>query len=175
MAGGLIGSGRGRRARYQPLAEINVTPLVDVMLVLLIIFMVAAPLLTVGVQVDLPRTSANPISNPDEPLVVSVRADGGIILQETPIELADLIPRLQAIAATRGREETRVFVRGDRAANYGRIAETLSAIQQGGFTRVALQMDQATTPAAPAARPGQAPAARPGQVPAAQPARPQGR
>lgn len=168
MAGGMLGNGRGRRARYQPLAEINVTPLVDVMLVLLIIFMVAAPLLTVGVQVDLPRTSANPISNPDEPLVVSVRADGGIILQETPIEMADLIPRLQAIAATRGREETRVFVRGDRAANYGRIAETLSAIQQGGFSRVALQMDQATTQPAP-----QRPAAPlPGTQP---PARPQGR
>jgi biopolymer transport protein TolR len=164
MAAGLIGNGGGRKGRYRPMAEINVTPLVDVMLVLLIIFMVAAPLLTVGVQVDLPRTAANPISNPDEPLIVSVRADGGIILQETPIEMADLVPRLQAIAANRGRDEVRVFVRGDRAASYGRIAEALAAIQQGGFSRVALQMDQAT---APPPRPGQqAPAqgsARPGQ------------
>jgi biopolymer transport protein TolR len=161
----MIGNGRGRKARYRPLAEINVTPLVDVMLVLLIIFMIAAPLLTVGVQVDLPRTSANPISNPDEPLVVSVRADGGIILMETPIEFGELVPRLQAIAQTRGREEARIFVRGDRAANYGRIAETLTAIQQGGFSRVALQMDQATTPAQP---PRQAQPPRPAQAPARQ-------
>jgi biopolymer transport protein TolR len=160
MAAGLIGNGGGRKRRYRPMAEINVTPLVDVMLVLLIIFMVAAPLLTVGVQVELPRTAANPIANPDEPLIVSVRADGGIILQETPIEMADLIPRLQAIAASRGRDEVRVFVRGDRAASYGRIAETLAAIQQGGFSRVALQMDQATAAPLrqrePPARPQQA-------------------
>jgi biopolymer transport protein TolR len=165
MAAGLIGNGGGRKGRYRPMAEINVTPLVDVMLVLLIIFMIAAPLLTVGVQVDLPRTAANPISSPDEPLIVSVRADGGIILQETPIELADLIPRLRAIAANRGRDEVRVFVRGDRAASYGRIAETLAAIQQGGFSRVALQMDQ--TAASPQ-RPGQVPP-RPAETRPAQP------
>jgi biopolymer transport protein TolR len=159
MAGGLIGNGGGRKGRYRPMAEINVTPLVDVMLVLLIIFMVAAPLMTVGVQVDLPRTAANPLSNPDEPLVVSVRADGSVILMETPIAFEELVPRLQAIAQTRnqtrGREETRVFVRGDRAANYGRIAETLTAIQQGGFSRVALQMDQATGAPARPAQPAQ--------------------
>ncbi|MCU0985017.1 MAG: biopolymer transporter ExbD [Acetobacteraceae bacterium] len=157
MAAGMIGNGGGRKGRYRPMAEINVTPLVDVMLVLLIIFMVAAPLMTVGVQVDLPRTAANPLSNPDEPLVVSVRADGSVILMETPIAFEELVPRLQAIAQTRGREEARVFVRGDRAANYGRIAETLTAIQQGGFSRVALQMDQATgAPPAPQ-RPAPAP------------------
>lgn len=166
MAAGLIGNGGGRKGRYRPMAEINVTPLVDVMLVLLIIFMIAAPLMTVGVQVDLPRTAANPISNPDEPLVVSVRADGGIILQETAIELEDLVPRLQAIAANRGRDEVRIFVRGDRAVAYGRIAETLTAIQQGGFTRVALQMEQAAAPA----RPREAPA-RPGQTQPRQPGR----
>ncbi len=153
-----MGNGGGRKGRYRPMAEINVTPFVDVMLVLLIIFMVAAPLMTVGVQVDLPRTSANPLSNPDEPLVVSVRADGSVILMETPIAFEELVPRLQAIAQTRGREEARVFVRGDRAANYGRIAETLTAIQQGGFSRVALQMDQATgAPPAPPQRPAPAP------------------
>jgi len=92
MAGGLIGNGTRRRRRYQPLAEINVVPFIDIMLVLLIIFMVAAPLLTIGVEVDLPRTAANPIANPDEPLIVSVRADGGIILQESPIELGELVP-----------------------------------------------------------------------------------
>jgi len=171
MAGGLIGNGRGRRRRYQPLAEINVVPFIDIMLVLLIIFMVAAPLLTIGVQVDLPRTTANPIANPDEPLVVSVRADGGIMLQESPIDIAELVPRLQAIAANRGRDEVRVFVRGDRAANYGRIAETLTAIQQGGFSRVALQMDQAApTPAQRAPAQG-----TPAQGAPAQPQRQPGR
>ncbi len=161
MAAGLIGNGGGRKGRYRPIAEINVTPLVDVMLVLLIIFMVTAPLLTVGVQVDLPRTAASPISSPDEPLIVSVRADGVVILQETPIDMADLVPRLQAIAANRARDEVRVFVRGDRAASYGRIAEALTAIQQGGFSRVALQMDQATvTPPRPGQQ-GQTPQARP--------------
>jgi biopolymer transport protein TolR len=166
MAGGLIDNGTRRRRRYQPLAEINVVPFIDIMLVLLIIFMVAAPLLTIGVEVDLPRTAANPIANPDEPLIVSVRADGGIILQESPIELGELVPRLQAIAANRVRDEVRVFVRGDRAASYGRIAETLTAIQQGGFTRVALQMDQAP----PAPRP-----AAPSQPAPAQPQRQPGR
>jgi biopolymer transport protein TolR len=169
MAGGLMGNGGGRKGRYRPMAEINVTPLVDVMLVLLIIFMIAAPLMTVGVQVDLPRTAASPLSNPDEPLVVSVRADGSVILMETPIAFEELVPRLRAIAETRGREETRVFVRGDRAANYGRIAETLTAIQQGGFSRVALQMDQAIGAPTQPAQVQPAPA----QVPPAP--RPQGR
>ena len=117
-----------------------------------------------GVSRILSRTAANPLSNPDEPLVVSVRADGSVILMETPISFEDLVPRLQAIARTRGREETRVFVRGDRAANYGRIAETLTAIQQGGFSRVALQMDQATG-APPARGQAQPPRQQPASVP----------
>ena len=122
--------------RRRPLAEINVTPFVDVMLVLLIIFMVTAPLLTVGVPVDLPKTDANPITGQDEPLVVSVNSAGDVYLQETKIDLNDLVPRLQAI--TTNKPETRIFVRGDKSVNYGRIVEVMGTISAAGFTHVAL-------------------------------------
>jgi biopolymer transport protein TolR len=134
--------------RYAPLAEINVTPLVDVMLVLLIIFMVTAPLLTVGVEINLPRTQANPISQPDEPLTVSVRADGAVFVQEQPTGIEELAARLAAIA--QNKPELRIFVKGDRGANYGRIAEVLGAINRGGFSRVALITDAADSRPAPA-------------------------
>jgi biopolymer transport protein TolR len=135
-------------ARYAPLAEINVTPLVDVMLVLLIIFMVTAPLLTVGVEINLPRTQANPVSQPDEPLTVSVRADGAVFVQETETGIEELTARLAAIA--QNKPELRIFVKGDRGANYGRIAEVLGAINRGGFSKVALITDSADSRPAPA-------------------------
>ncbi len=127
--------GRGGHI-YQPMAEINVTPMVDVMLVLLVIFMVTAPLMTVGVPVDLPKANANAINERTEPLVVSVTADGAVYIQETEIELAALGPRLAAI--TFNKSDIRIFVRGDRAVDYGRVMAVMSAISAAGFSKVAL-------------------------------------
>ena len=112
------------------------TPFVDVMLVLLIVFMVTAPLLTVGVPVDLPETEAQTIADPDEPLVVSVDREGAVYLQDTQIELDKLVPRL--IAVTGSNPDTRIFVRGDRAIAYGRIMEVMGLVNAAGFKRVAL-------------------------------------
>ena len=140
MAGGLIQgySRRGghRRQQYRPLSEINVTPFVDVMLVLLIVFMVTAPLLTVGVPVDLPETQAETIADPDEPLVVSIDSQGAVYLQDTEIELDKLAPRL--IAVTGSNPDARIFVRGDRSIAYGRIMEVMGLVNAAGFKRVAL-------------------------------------
>ncbi|MGI4799422.1 MAG: protein TolR [Janthinobacterium lividum] len=149
MAGGpMQRSGRGR---YRAMAEINVTPLVDVMLVLLIVFMVAAPLMTSGVTVDLPKASAAPLAQDSEPLTVSVNAEGKIFLQETELTLTDLAPRLEAISENK--TDRRIFVRGDKGVSYGRIMETMAAITQGGFTKVALLAEQtggsAVTPGLP--------------------------
>ncbi len=128
--------GRGARAAYRPLAEINVTPFVDVMLVLLIVFMVTAPLLTVGVPVDLPKTQAQNISDPDDPLIISVNSGGEVFVQESAVELANLVPLL--IAITDANPEARIYVRGDRAIQYGRIMEVMGSVNAAGFTRVAL-------------------------------------
>jgi biopolymer transport protein TolR len=130
-----------RRGRIRPMSEINVTPFVDVMLVLLIVFMVTAPLLTVGVPVDLPKTKAQPLSQDREPLSVSVRRDGRIYLQRVPVDEADLVPRLTAIA-TNGYDQ-RVFVRGDQAVDYGRIMEVMALISSAGFTHIGLVTDVA--------------------------------
>ncbi len=124
------------RQRYQRMSQINVTPFVDVMLVLLVIFMITAPLLTVGVPVDLPQTKAPPLIQPDEPLEVTVNAKGEVFLQETVVELDALVPRLVAI--TRNNPEARIYVRGDRAVNYGRVLEVMGLITGAGFTRLAL-------------------------------------
>jgi biopolymer transport protein TolR len=118
------------------MAAINVTPFVDVMLVLLIVFMVTAPLLTTGVQVDLPESQAEGLPGQDEPLSVTVTADGTIYLQETEVALADLVPRLAAI--TEENRDARIFIRGDRGLVYGRIMEVIGTINRAGFTRVAL-------------------------------------
>lgn len=118
------------------MSEINVTPMVDVMLVLLIIFMVTAPLLTVGVNVDLPRTEASVIKGKDEPLTVTVNAEGRIFLQETELELDTLAPRLVAI--TRSNPDARIFVRGDKSIPYGRVMEVMGTINAAGFRKVAL-------------------------------------
>jgi len=136
MAGPLM-NGSGRRfGGYRPMSEINVTPFVDVMLVLLIVFMVTAPLLTVGVPVDLPKTKAKSIGESEEPLVISVDLEGTIFIQETPVELENLVPRLQAV--TENKADTRIYVRGDKGVNYGRVMEVMGNISVAGFTRVAL-------------------------------------
>lgn len=135
MAAAPIRRGRERRS-YRPMSEINVTPFVDVMLVLLVIFMVTAPLLTVAVPVDLPKAKAAAIGKPDKPLIVSVRADGTVFLQETRMDTATLIARLRAIA--RVRDEPRIFVRGDKAVPYGRVMQVMSSISTAGFPKVAL-------------------------------------
>ena len=133
-------AGSKSRGRYRPLAEINVTPLVDVMLVLLIIFMVTAPLMTSGVSVDLPKTSAQQLNSDSEPLTVSIKADGSIFLQEQAVDVGGLVSKLQGIA--QNNPERRIFVRGDKDLAYGRIMEVMGTITQGGFTKVALLAEQ---------------------------------
>lgn len=146
MAVSLGPSGRrGPQRRKAPItAEINVTPLVDVMLVLLVIFMVTAPLLTVGVPVDLPKTNASPMNEKDDPLTITVDAKGILYLQETPLELEVLVPRLVAI--TGSNPEARIYVRGDKGISYGRVMEVMGAISSAGFTKVALLSELPTTP-----------------------------
>jgi biopolymer transport protein TolR len=117
-------------------ANINITPLVDVMLVLLIIFMVTAPMMTVGVKVDLPKTQAAQISDQTEPLVVSIDHNGQVFLQETPISLDLLIPRLKAI--TGNNQDAKIYIRGDQSLSYGKIMETMGAIAASGFKKVSL-------------------------------------
>ena len=133
-----------RTKRHRPMGEINVTPFVDVMLVLLIVFMVTAPLLTVGVPVDLPRTEAKPLQGQDEPLAITVNAEGQVYLQETEIELAGLLPRLNAI--TGNNPDVRIFVRGDAAVDYGRVMEVMGTINAAGYRKVALVTQQKKKP-----------------------------
>jgi biopolymer transport protein TolR len=159
-------SGGGKRGRYRPLAEINVTPLVDVMLVLLIVFMVTAPLMSTAVNVDLPKVSASPVNQDSEPLNVSVTAEGKVFLQDGEVELPDLITKLQAIA--QDQKDRRIFVRGDKANSFGRMLEVMSTIIQGGFTKVSLLTDPSgVAPAGPGAAPqGGAPAVNAPAAPA---------
>ncbi len=133
---GLSGNGHRLAGRYRPMSEINVTPLVDVMLVLLVVFMVAAPLLTVGVPVDLPQTQAPPITEPKEPLVITINGEGRIFIQETEVPIDSLVPRLQAI--TGSNPDALLYVRGDRAINYGRVVEVMSLVSTAGFRKVSL-------------------------------------
>jgi biopolymer transport protein TolR len=142
------------RGRYRPLSEINVTPLVDVMLVLLIIFMVTAPLMTSGVSVDLPKTDAKPLNTDSQPLTVSIDSAGKIFLQDQELQLPELVAKLQAIAENN--QDRRIFVRGDKDLTYGRIMEVMGTITQGGFTKVALLAEQPATP--PASPPPATPA-----------------
>ncbi len=118
------------------MSEINVTPFVDVMLVLLVVFMITAPLLTVGVPVDLPESSAPEITGDDEPLAVTIDSLGAVFLQETEIALEELAPRL--IAVTERNADARIFVRGDRAVDYGKVMAVMGAINEAGFTNIAL-------------------------------------
>ena len=133
---GLSGGRRRRNKRHAPMSEINVTPFVDVMLVLLIIFMVAAPLLTVGVPIDLPESKAKQLNSETQPITISVREGGQVFLQETEIDTQDLIPKLQAIAKN-GYEE-RLYVRGDRATDYGTVMRIMGALNQAGYKKIGL-------------------------------------
>ena len=130
---------RRRRGRGRALSEINVTPLVDVMLVLLIVFMVSAPLLTVGVPVELPKTEAAAMQEQTEPLTVSIRADGALFLQESPTPFAELGPRLQALAGA-GLSKP-IYVRADGRAPYARVAQVMARLQAAGFTSIGLITD----------------------------------
>ena len=121
---------------YRPMSEINVTPFVDVMLVLLVVFMITAPLLTVGVPVDLPKAAAPLLQGQDEPLTVTLDAGGTIFIQETEVALDDLVARLVAI--TDRKADTRIFLRGDQGIPYGRVMEVMATIGSAGFTKVAL-------------------------------------
>lgn len=137
VGGGDGGGGRRRRRRsYQPMSEINVTPFVDVMLVLLIIFMVAAPLLTVGVPIDLPETQAKALEGDTEPLTISINSQGQIFIQDTEIPMDEVVPKLEAIAAN-GYDE-RIYVRGDQDADYGTMMKVMGRINAAGFKRLGL-------------------------------------
>lgn len=145
MAAGVIkndsgGGRRSRRRRAQPMSEINVTPFVDVMLVLLIIFMVAAPLLTVGVPVDLPKTAAGALpSDQEEPLTVTLTAQGAVQIQTTDVERSQLVIRLRAIASERSSD--RVFLRVDGSVPYAQVMEIMGALNAGGFSNIGLVTD----------------------------------
>ncbi|MBL4915854.1 protein TolR [Szabonella alba] len=146
MAGSVIqksggGGGRGRRKRKSaPMSEINVTPFVDVMLVLLIIFMVAAPLLTVGVPIELPRTAASAMpTEQEEPLAITMAADGRLLIQTQEVAENELIPRLQAVAAERSTDK--IFLRADGAIPYARVAQVMGALNAAGFRNIGLVTD----------------------------------
>src|SRR6266571_3365763 len=147
------GNSRAGAGRYRPMSEINVTPLVDVMLVLLVVFMVTAPLLTVGVPVELPQTQAPPINEPKEPLVITVNRDGAIFIAETSVPVESLVARLQSI--TGSNPDAVLYVRGDKEINYGRVLEVMSLVSSAGFRKVSLvaEMPRGKAPARP---PGQA-------------------
>jgi biopolymer transport protein TolR len=142
MAAAIQVRGRGgRRRRARPMSEINVTPFVDVMLVLLIVFMVTAPLLTVGVPVDLPKTKAQALSQEREPLSVTIRRGGTIYLQNVAVGEDELVPKLTAIAAN-GYDQ-RIYVRGDKSVDYGRVMEVMGLLSAAGFTHIGLVTDAA--------------------------------
>jgi biopolymer transport protein TolR len=135
---GIASSGHRRRRRHGVMSEINVTPMVDVMLVLLIIFMVSAPLLTVGVPIDLPQSQAKSLDQDKDPLTVSVNEKGQVFLQDTEIPVDELVAKLKAITENRGGLEERVYVRGARQVDYGTVMKVMGRLSSAGFRRVAL-------------------------------------
>jgi biopolymer transport protein TolR len=137
-AGTAAVAGRRRHRRRPVMAEINVTPMVDVMLVLLIIFMVSAPLLTVGVPIDLPQTQAKSLDQDREPLTVSLNVKGQVFLQNTEIPLEEVVAKLKAVTEARGGLDERIYVRGDRQVDYGTVMKVMGRISAAGFRRVAL-------------------------------------
>ncbi len=142
MNAGRKARGRSSKHRvYQPMSEINVTPFVDVMLVLLIVFMVTAPLLTVGVQIDLPKTEAQQIESTKEPLTISIDRQGRVFLQATDqaVSLEEIVPKLVAI--TKNRQDERIFVRGDDQASYGSVMKVMGLLNKAGFQKLALVTD----------------------------------
>jgi biopolymer transport protein TolR len=138
MSMGSSGGGGRRRGRKPVMAEINVTPMVDVMLVLLIIFMVSAPLLTVGVPLDLPQTQAKSLEQDKTPLQLSVDIKGKIFINDTEVSMAELIPKLKAITEARGGMEERIYMRADKKADYGTVARVMGQLSGAGFKRLAL-------------------------------------
>jgi biopolymer transport protein TolR len=139
--------GKRRHRRNPVMSEINVTPMVDVMLVLLIIFMVSAPLLTVGVPIDLPQTQASSLDQADkEPLAISVNTDGKVYLQNTEIKLEELVPKLQAISQARGGNDERIYVRGDKTVDYGTVMKVMGRLSAAGFRKVALVTEVEQSP-----------------------------
>ncbi len=147
MAGPMIGGGRGGRRRYRPMVDINITPMVDVMLVLLIVFMVTAPLITSGVSVNLPQANAKPVNSDAKPITITVKAGDEIYLSaggapDTQVQLSNLVATLQQ--ASQNDTSQRVFVRGDKDVSYGDIMQVLATVSQGGFTKVALLAKQPT-------------------------------
>ncbi len=146
LGGGSGGGGRRGYRRANVMAEINVTPMVDVMLVLLIIFMVSAPLLTVGVPLDLPQTAAKSLDQDKEPLTVSVQLTGKVFLNNTEIPMNELVPKLTAITQARGGMDERIFVRGDTKVDYGTVMRVMGRLSAAGFKRVALvtEVEQGT-------------------------------
>jgi biopolymer transport protein TolR len=139
--------GKRRHRRNPVMSEINVTPMVDVMLVLLIIFMVSAPLLTVGVPIDLPQTQASSLDQADkEPLAISVNTDGKVFLQNTEIPIEELVPKLQAISQARGGNDERIYVRGDKTVDYGTVMKVMGRLSAAGFRRVALVTEVEQSP-----------------------------
>jgi biopolymer transport protein TolR len=132
------GTGRRIRRRRSVMSEINVTPMVDVMLVLLIVFMISAPLLTVGVPLDLPQTQAKSLDQDREPLTISVNFQGQVFLQNTEIPIEELLPKLKAITDARGGTDERIYVRGDRKVDYGTVMRVMGRLSGAGFHRVAL-------------------------------------
>jgi biopolymer transport protein TolR len=142
MAGSTLSatsSGYGRRRRRAVMSEINVTPFVDVMLVLLIVFMVSAPLLTVGVPIDLPQSKAKALEQNNEPLTVSVNVDGQVFLQKQEVKLDDIVPKLQAIIGARGgNKDELIYVRGDKKSDYGTMMRVMGRISEAGYHRIAL-------------------------------------
>ncbi|MCW5725464.1 MAG: ExbD/TolR family protein [Maricaulaceae bacterium] len=136
---GLSVNSRGKGGRWSPKADINVAPLVDVMLVLLIVFMITAPLLTVGVPVNLPRTEARALPASDRPLTITVMSDGRVFIQETEVEADALVPQLRAIAGTG--YAGRVYIRADAGASYGTVAGVMARVSAGGFTNLGLVTD----------------------------------
>ena len=136
---GGVAVGKRRHRRKPVMSEINVTPMVDVMLVLLIIFMVSAPLLTVGVPLDLPQTQAKSLDQDKEPLTVSVNTKGEVYLQNSEIKIDDLVPKLQAITSARGGgNDERIYVRGDKKVDYGTVMRVMGRLSAAGYRRVAL-------------------------------------
>jgi biopolymer transport protein TolR len=149
MAGGLAASGRGgrgrRSARRSRLSEINVTPFVDVMLVLLIVFMVTAPLLTVSIPIELPRTEAKQSPSETEPLAITIQQDGRIFLQETAVTIEELVPRLRAIS-NEGYDRA-IYIRGDARTQWDTMAQVLANVSSSGFTKLQLVTDTNDGPA----------------------------
>ena len=132
------------RKIHKPMSEINVTPFVDVMLVLLIVFMVTAPLLTVGISVDLPKVKATALTDQKDPLEITIKLDGKVYIGESEVKVENLIPRLEAI--TEQNYESRIYVRGDRVIAYGRVMEIISSINSAGYSKVALVTENPSRP-----------------------------